>query len=284
MRIGIDSYSYHRLLGEVRPGETPPARVFGRGSYDVLAAAQALGVDGVSLETCFLDPPERLDAASLRAAAGSLEVALAWGHPHGLEFGRSVEALDDVLAWIDLAPAVGATAVRLVAASTRFRGIEPVDRQIEQTAGPLAMACRRAREVGVALAIENHGDLTAADITRLVRLVDDPVLGVCFDTANALRVGDDPLVAAARLAPLVRMVHLKDCEPLTPDLDPVAGPCSVVYGEGVVPVAAILDVLWDSGFQGLVCVEIGQVAAGADEQSLVESCVSWLRGYASSKG
>ena len=60
---------------------------------------------------------------------------------------------------------------------------------------------------------------------------------ICLDTANALRVGDDPVEAAALLAPLTRMVHLKDVEPLDRVVDPVAGPCSVPYGEGVVPIA-----------------------------------------------
>ena len=282
LRIGIDSYSYHRLLG--RSGRARPAVGFRLGPRDVVAHAHRLEVDGVSLETCFLDPPTSLDAGSLREAAGSLELVLAWGHPHGLEFGASPEALGDLLDWLELAAALGCGLVRCVAASPRYRGLEPVADQIERTVQPLRVATARARELGLGLALENHGDLRAADLLELVERVGDETLVICLDTANALRMGDDPLEAAALLAPLTRMVHLKDVEPLDRVVDPVAGPCSVPYGEGVVPIREVLETLTEAGFDGLACVEIGQVAAGVDELELVESCVRWLRGYGSSNG
>jgi sugar phosphate isomerase/epimerase len=75
----------------------------------------------------------------------------------------------------------------------------------------------------------------------------------------------------------VRLVHLKDCEPLETVTDPVAGPRSVPYGSGVVPVAAVLDVLDQAGFASLVCVEIAQLGPGADERALVADGVRWLR-------
>jgi hypothetical protein len=43
-------------------------------------------------------------------------------------------------------------------------------------------------------------------------------------------------------------------------------------------------VLLKAGFDGLACVELGQLAAGSDELDLVERCVAWLRAYASSNG
>jgi sugar phosphate isomerase/epimerase len=278
-RVGIDSYSYHRLLGEIRAGETEPPRRFERGSLDVVAHARSLDVDGVSLETCFLPPPGELDPAWLLDAAGPLELVVAWGHRHGLEYGASPAALDDLLDWIELAPALGCRLVRCVAASPAFRDREPVADSIARTVAPLAAAAARAREVGLRLAIENHGDLRAAELLELVERASERggALGVCLDTANLLRVGDDPAEAAALLAPLTLMVHLKDVEPITPETDPVTGPCSVPYGEGVIPVGAILQTLRDAGFDGLACVELGQVAPDGDELALVEDGVEWLR-------
>jgi len=280
IRVGIDSYSYHRLLGELRPGEDTPRRAFDRGSVDVLDHARRLGVDGVSLETCFLPPAE---AAGLREAAGGLELVLAWGHPHGLEFGRSEPALGDLLAWLDRAAAAEVALVRCVAASPRFRDPSSVPRDVERTAAALSVAAEQADALGLRLAVENHADLQANELVRLLDLVGGEV-GVCFDTANALRVGDDPLEAAALLAPRIRMVHLKDVEPLEAVVDERAGPRSVPYGEGVVPVREVLDLLDRHGFDGLVCVELGQLAPGADECALVERSVDWLRSYASSNG
>jgi 3-oxoisoapionate decarboxylase len=283
LRIGIDSYSYHRLLGEVRPGEGEPDHSFRRGMLDVIEHGRALGVDGLSLETCFLGPAAALDIGALRDAAGRLELALAWGHPHGLEFGANEDALRDLLTWLEVAPELHCAVVRCVAASPRFRGAAAAE-QIDRTVRPLAVAAARARELGVTLALENHGDLRAAEILELVERVGDDALAVCLDTANALRVGDDPVEAAGILAPLTRMTHLKDVEPIDRAIDPVAGPCSVAYGEGVVPLREVLVALHKAGFDGLASVEIGQLAPDADELELVERCVGWLRAYASPNG
>jgi sugar phosphate isomerase/epimerase len=282
MRIGIDSYSYHRLFGEIRRGETAPARSFAPGSIEAVRHARSLGVDAVSLETCFLQPPGLLDPAALRAEAGSMELVVAWGHRHGLEYGASEAALQSLLEWIDVAGALGCRLVRCVAASPAFRGREPVAAQVARTVRPLTLAARRAGEVGARLALENHGDLRAHELLDLVAEVDDDALGVCFDTANAVRVGDDVVAATRLLAPLTWMVHLKDVERMETVTDPVAGPRSVPYGAGVVPVAGVLDALGPR--DALVCVELGQLGDGDDELVLVEQSVAWLRDYASSNG
>src|ERR1700709_800513 len=96
MRVAVDTYSYHRLLGEIRPGEDDPGERFARGSLDAIAHCRALGADGISLETCFLDAPGTLDVPELAEAAGPLELTLAWGHPDGLGFGEIPGALDDL--------------------------------------------------------------------------------------------------------------------------------------------------------------------------------------------
>ncbi len=275
MLIGIDSYSYHRLFGEIRAGEEKPA---GRRWHpeDVLAHAAGLCVDGVSLETCFLPPPASPATATLRDRAAGLELVIAWGHRHGLEFGANAGALDDLRAWFEAAAGLGCRLVRCVAASPAFRGRAPVEEQIAATVAPLRAAAVEARALGLTLVLENHGDLTARQLLDLIERVDESV-GVCLDTANAYRVGDDPLEAAALLAPLTRMVHLKDVEPLEHVTDLVAGPCSVPFGEGVIPIAGVLAELERAGFGGLVCVELGQIAPGQDEIEIVEASVDWLR-------
>jgi hypothetical protein len=94
VRVGVDSYSYHRLLGELRPGERPPPRPpFVRGSLDVVAEARRLELDVVSLETVFLPPPGRSTSARSEAEAGAgLQVMFAWGHPEGVAYGDDAAA------------------------------------------------------------------------------------------------------------------------------------------------------------------------------------------------
>ena len=272
MRVGIDSYSYHRLLGELRPGEDDPGERLADGGPAVVAEARALHVDAVSLETCFLDSPSLLEVAGLRGAADGIELALSWGAPNGLELGRSAGALDDLLEWISLAPRLGCRLVRVVVAGPRLRAHAD---EWPNAVEPLRRAAALAEAQGLELALENHGDLTARQVAALLEAVGVPALGVCFDTANALRVGDDVLEAATLLLPAVRMVHLKDCEPVAGVLDPVAGPRSVPLGEGVVPLREVLEALSP---QALVCVELGHLGPGhVDERQLVRQAVDWLR-------
>jgi sugar phosphate isomerase/epimerase len=274
VRIGVDSYTFHRFLGELRQGEEDPGERLPDGGAAVVAEARALGVDAVSLETCYLEPPSRLDAGALREASAGLELALSWGAPNGLEFGRKTGALDDLLEWISLAPRLGCRLMRVVAAGPRLRAYAD---EWPNAIEPLRSAAAHAQARGLELALENHGELTAAQVDALIEAVAEPALGVCFDTANAPRVGDDAIDACRLLAPRVRMVHLKDVEPLENAIDPVSGPRSVSYGTGVIPVDEILEVLDESGFDGLVCVEIAQVAHGVNERALGAECVRWLR-------
>ncbi len=144
-------------------------------------------------------------------------------------------------------------------------------------AAMLAAAADVAEAVGVQLAVENHGDVTTAQLLSAIRRADRPgVLGVCFDTANALRVGEDATAAARAVAELTVMVHLKDVAPFDPRPS-VTGPCSVAYGTGVVPIDDVLAVLASAGFEGPVLVELGQLGPGVDECALVEECLDWLR-------
>jgi hypothetical protein len=270
VRIGIDSYSYHRLLGELRPGERAIAGAIGS-TAELIAEMVAAGAELLSLETVFLGPPERFDALAARAAAGACEIALAWGHPLGLRWGTDASQLDDLCAWIALAPAVGARIVRCVAAGPALRGA-PAGPRLRDTTAALQRAAALAAEHGVVLALENHGDVDGDELAALLDAV--PELAVCLDTANALRVGDDPVALARRVASRVAIVHLKDVE--AAGAGALTGPASVAYGAGVVDLDGVLGALpLASGLP--VCVELGHLGGGAvDERALVCQGVAWL--------
>jgi 3-oxoisoapionate decarboxylase len=263
--VGVDSYAYHRLLGEVRRGETPPLHRFARGSLDVVAEARLHGLDFAFLQTRFLGEPGLFAAEAYLEEAGGVALGLSWGAPEGLEFGERADALDDLAAWLPHAAALGLPLVRIVAGGPAHRG-QPEGR----LAGLLREACEAARDAGVRLALENHGDLTAAQLASLLERVDG--LRICFDTANALRVGDDVAAAARLLAPAVDMLHLKDCAGTWDD--PSTGPVSVPPGEGVIPIDEVLAACP----RALVCIELGQLSPEAREGALVGTYVSYLRG------
>jgi 3-oxoisoapionate decarboxylase len=233
----------------------------------VIAEAQQFGVDGISLQTSFLRA-EQGETDAIRNAAGPLELVFAWGAPNGLELGSSPEAAESLSTWIELAAGVSCRTMRIVVGGPSLR---PRADEWPNAVPLLRRAVAHAHELGITLALENHGDLTAAQVAALLARVDG--LRVCFDSANAARVGDDVLEAAALLAPAVEMVHLKDVEPLANVVDPTAGPCSVSYGEGIIPLRELLEIL----AAPLILVELGQVRPGTDERRLLAACVDWLR-------
>ena len=273
MRVGVDSYSYHRLLGEIRPGSEDPGERFARGSLDAVAHCRGLGADAISLETCFLAAPGAIDLAELRDAAGPARAGARLGAPRRARLRRDPWCARGPAGLDRLRPADarhGRTARGRVAATAPD---DRVHEQIARTVAPLAEAARAATAAGVLLAIENHADLRASELVELLERVGDPVVGICLDTANALRVGDDPVAAAMVLAPWVRMLHLKDCEP--PD-GSLTGPRSVPYGQGVVPLEAVLEAVRPT--DPLTCVELGHLGAGeVDERALVADGVAWLQ-------
>ena len=264
-RIGVDSYSYHRLLGEVRRGEIPALHAFPRGSLDVVAEARRLELDFVLLQTSFLGDPARFSPGAFLAEAGGVALGLSWGALEGLEFGERSDPLDNLVDWLVPAAELGLPVTRIVAGGPAHRGAPT-----GPLAGLLREACAAAREHGLRLALENHGDLTATQIEQLLEQVGDD-LRVCFDTANALRVGDDVAAVVRRLAPAIEILHLKDC--LGSWEDPVAGPVSVPLGEGVIPVDEVLDACPDA----LACIELGQLSPNDAERALVAAYVEYLR-------
>jgi sugar phosphate isomerase/epimerase len=277
MRIGIDSYSYHRLLGEVRPGERDPGERL-PGARALIAEMLDAGAEVLSLETVFLPAPGAVDAAELVDAAAGREIVPAWGHPVGLRWGARADLLDELLAWIALAPGLGARSVRCVAAGPALAAAPRAER-VAATAAALRHAVAAAREAGAVLALENHADVDREELEELLDRV--PGLMVCLDTANALRVGDDPVALARAVAGRIAMVHLKDVA--GGPADPMVGPRSVPHGEGVVDLHGVLAAVAPDPVLP-VCVELGHLGGGdVDERRLVRDGVAWLR-RASTRG
>ena len=278
MRIGIDTYSFHRMLGLLRDGEDATAERIDRDERGAIALAAEFGVDVVAAQTCFLPAPPRVDVSACVRAAAPAELVPSWGAPNGLEFGANPGAAAELDWWIDASAAAGCRLLRIVLGGPAMRVLEPDAVRTERSLPVLQRVADRAARQGVRLAIENHGDTGTAHVADILHRLSHPSLGSCFDTANALRTGDDPVEAARILAPWVLMLHLKDVEPLDRQLSHVTGPCSVPYGDGIVPIDRVLEVLAAPIAAGApVCVELGQLPRGADERALIDASLDWLR-------
>lgn len=286
MQLAIDSYRYHRFFGEVYPGlETDPGRRMTMDEF--LQRAQALGVAGVSLESCFFPHLDEAALARLRAQldAAGLARVWAWGHPHGLRSGEDPAAAEDLLRHIAIAQRLGAKVMRICCGGRRTRPAS-WDQHRAKLLPLLCEVVGVAEQHGVVLAIENHIDLLADELVELVETVDSPWLGVCLDTANNLRKLEDPVQAARKLAPYARATHIKDIAANTATKhgnprDFAFWP-SVPLGQGVIDLAAILGLLRAAGYQGLLALEIDYLhpayMEGGEADAAIAQSLEQLRG------
>ena len=252
MKVGVDSYCYHRFFGEVYPQQSPaPKRMT---QEDFILRARELGVDGVSLESCYINPDLGY-LAGIKDMLDSfgLDRVWAWGHRDGLEGGTSERALQELISHFRCAHAVGAKVMRVVGSSRKFRHL-PHGPQLDGLGRMLREAARAAEDWDIRMAIENHIDFTSDEILSLIERVDTPFLGVNFDTGNFVRLLDDPIKAMGKLAKYCYATHIKDLK-IRKDapVDEWYFFSSTPVGDGIVNNRQIGGIARGSGISGVPC-------------------------------
>lgn len=283
MKVGIDSYCYHRFFGEVYPEQEKPSKEMTL--EDFIRRAKDLAVDGVSLESCFIP---RFDKSYLSEIKGMLDESnldrvFAWGHPDGLEGGKNEKAFDEMMASIEYARDIGANVMRVVGSSLMFR-FEPHGPQIEKLSQMFSEAVKEAEKYGIKLADENHIDFDSDEMLTLINNVNSPYFGINFDTGNFMRVLDDPVQGMEKLAKHVYATHIKD-------LKPQKGAAvndwfffsSTPIGDGFVDNQKLAQILKDNGYEGFLAVEIDFLHPdyNNDEDQAVEQSVKALKNISS---
>ncbi len=256
MKIGIDSYCYHRLFGEVYDAQEQPEKM--KTVEEFLEYAHQLGVDGVSLETCFLPSLEDDYLVSLgeKIKEYGFDCVFAWGHPNGLERGLNPEAFQEMLSLIPKTKLLGTNVMRITGSAFDWR-YENHKEQMERLIPMYKEAAKVAEECGVKLAAENHIDFTADEMLYMIKEVDSPNFGINFDTGNFLRLLDDPVEGMRKLAPYVFSTHIKDLvlnkEAKANDWFFFSG---VPVGFGLVDNMKLAEILSENGYEGFLAVEI----------------------------
>jgi sugar phosphate isomerase/epimerase len=279
MKIGIDSYCYHRFFGEVYDQQQKPSKQLTLEWF--INRAKELKVDGVSLESCFIP---RFDAAYLSEIKGMLDEykldrVFAWGHPDGLEGGRNEKAFGEMVKSIEYAKAIGAKVMRVVGASLQFRN-DPHGPMIDKLTRMFSEAVKVAAKLDVRLADENHIDFNSDEMLALIKNVNSPYFGINFDTGNFMRVLDDPIKGMEKLAKHVLATHVKD---LKPNRDAAVSDwfffSSTPVGDGLVNNRKLAKILKEAGYQGFLAVEIDFLHPDYknDEDKAVAESVKELR-------
>jgi 3-oxoisoapionate decarboxylase len=284
MKIGIDSYCFHRFFGDVYPQQRPPP--FRMTMDDFLDFSKELGVDGVSLESCFFPTFEAEYLADLKGKLDEyrFERVFAWGHPDGLERGQNPAAFREMLEMIDHAVAIGADVMRVVGCSHMYR-LEPHGPQIDALVAQFREAVPVAEAAGVKLAVENHIDFTADEMLRMIEAVGSPSFGINFDTGNFVRLLDDPVKGMDKLAKYTYATHIKDLR-----VNPNAAPddwyffSSVAVGDGLIDNLALARKLKAAGYQGFLAAETDFLHPdyADDEHAAARKSIAALRRIASS--
>ena len=283
MKVGIDSYCYHRYFGEVYPEQKEPPRRWTL--EDFLDRAKQLEVDGVSLESCFI--PQREDPGYLSSIKERLDDygfdrVYAWGHPDGLEGGKNESEYGEMIKSFEQAKQVGAKVMRVVGSSLMFR-FEDHQEQIGRLTKRFKEAAKVASDYGIKMAVENHIDFTSDEILQLLEAVDSPYLGLNFDTGNFLRLLDDPIKGMEKLATHTLATHIKD---LKINKNAAADDwyffSTTPVGDGVVDNLKLAQLLKDADYQGFLATEIDFLHPDyEDEDAAVEQSVKELQRIAS---
>jgi 3-oxoisoapionate decarboxylase len=279
MKIGIDSYCYHRFFGEVYPHQKKPAKQMTLEGF--IKRAHELKVDGVSLESCFIP---RFDASYLSEIKGMLDEykldrVFAWGHPDGLEGGRNQKAYAEMEKSIEYAKAIGADVMRVVGASLMFRN-EPHGPMLEKLTAMFKQVVKSAAAANVKIADENHIDFNSDEMLSLIKAVDSPYFGINFDTGNFMRVLDDPIKGMQKLAKYTFSTHVKDLKPnRQAAVDDWYFFSTTPTGEGLVDNQKLAQLLHDAGYKGFLAVELDTLHPDYkdDEDKAVAQSVKELR-------
>jgi sugar phosphate isomerase/epimerase len=284
VKIGIDSYCFHRYFGEVYPGLQTDPGVRWQMQGELLDFVLAQHVDEVALEACFFDALDDGLCAEIRARLdeAGIDRVLGWGHPEGLWGGTKPEELEALKRHIPQTLKLGSTRMRITAASMNYAKA-PREELIGRVVPMLHDASKEAEAHGVTLALENHIDFTSTEMVRILEAVGSDHLRVNFDTGNTIRLYEDPVEAAARLAPYTVSTHTKDIATRVKGGAPsenFAWWPSCPIGEGVIDMPGVLEALRQGGFDGCLGVEldlVGEQWASQSEEELVAKSVTFLR-------
>lgn len=145
----------------------------------------------------------------------------------------STTAEDGLEQAVAIARAVGAGSLRCY---PRYEG--RVSQIIAQATEDLRHLERFDPEGRMHFTLEQHEDLTSAELVGIIEQIGNPRLSLLFDFGNMINAYETPLAALAVQAQHVTEVHVKDCL-IVPDRDGWAH-LACVSGAGHLPMQALL--------------------------------------------
>lgn len=204
-------------------------RLGGMHPQDLLHWAAGHGLRGVKIHVEDGEDRSLLRAPAGRAAFGALARDL------GLEVHveTSSTTRGDLADAVAIAQATGATSVRCY---PRHAG--PLSQVLARTIDDLRALPQLDAEGRLDFLLEQHEDLTAAELVHILQAVGHPRLTLLYDFANMVNAGETPEQALQAMAPFVTDVHIKDAH-ILPDRGGLAHRACPT-GTGDIPLARLL--------------------------------------------
>ena len=277
MKLGLDSYSFHRFYGETTAWETLPNTTWSL--RDFLEFCTSEDISLASIQTSYMPTDDEVirEVNQWKAADRNREVVFTWGHPNGYNGGRNLDAHGRVLHYLELAAEVGATQMRIVLGNQK-NFADLIEERSAILTPLLHEAAVRAAQLGVRLSIENHADFPVMRLVELIESIGIPELGLCLDTGNARRVGDDQLELLRNLdLSRVFMIQLKETLCLPGHEEPTGWWPMTYYGEGDTHADKCLDILLERQFTDPVVIELSNLNTGLDEVAVAKQAIAFTR-------
>lgn len=215
MLIGLHTYSLHlhgmgQNWGGFKLQWEPVWDIFG-----LMDEAKNLGLEGLHLTAADLGATDQAHLRAVRRAAEESGLYLEYN------FSLDASEYDDRLTHtmeegIAIAESIGSDIGKIsmdvkrphpVCGSAFHPVVIP---QLEEIARKAEKAAPVAQNAGVRLCLENHTEAFSDEVLWIINRVNHPYVGVCVDTNNSLMVGEDPLTAIRKLAPVSFTNHFSD--------------------------------------------------------------------------
>ncbi len=204
MLLGIDSFSLRWQRWD---------------ALQLMDYAASLGLENVHFsERANLDSLETPYLQSIRRHAEALGLHIEIGMRSFERFSSTFDASlgsgeQQLETMLRAASVLGSPIVRCFLGMQADRmGDVPFDQHIAEATRTLRAAAPLAENLGIAIAVENHGgvDLLAYELRDLIEAVGSDFVRVCLDTGNPTYAAEDAVLAAEVLAPYVVTTHLRD--------------------------------------------------------------------------
>jgi sugar phosphate isomerase/epimerase len=215
MLLGLHTYSFHlhgmgQNWGGFKLQWEPVWDIFG-----LMDEARKLDLDGLHLTAADLGATDPDHLRDVRRAAEERGLFLEYN------FSLDASGYDDRLTntmeeGIAIAESIGSDIGKISMDIKRPRPVcgsafhPEVIPQLENIARKAEAAAPVSQNAGVRLCLENHTEAFSDEVLWIINRVNHPYVGVCVDTNNSLMVGEDPLTAIRKLAPLSFTNHFSD--------------------------------------------------------------------------